>query len=84
MNNPHNRTGGMVSNYASGLGSTYGAISFYYDLIFMGHAPLYSITIGIKRGVVIMLLVIVTFKTNEYSVASHIWFDHHMGVLWAH
>ena len=48
----------------SGWISTFDAISFYYHLIFKGHVPL-AIIIGIEKSVVIVLLVIVTFKTNE-------------------
>ena len=43
LNKQHNRTGGMASTMLSipnGCGSTFGAISFYYDLIFNGRVPL--------------------------------------------
>ena len=49
--------------YSSGWGSTFGTISFYYDLFFMRRVPL--IFIGIKNGVVVVLLDLITFKTNE-------------------
>ena len=43
LNQPHNRTGGMTStmlSMPSGWGSTFGVISFYYDLIFKGRVPI--------------------------------------------
>ena len=59
-NKPHNnRTRGVVSTMLSkpsGWGSTFGAISFYYDLIFKGRVPSHSIIIVIKRGVVTVLV----------------------------
>jgi len=63
LNKPHNRTRGIAStmlSMPSGWKSTFGAISFYYDLIFKECVPSHS-----KRGIVIVLLVIVTFKTNK-------------------
>jgi len=50
LNKPHNRTEGMAStmlSMPSGWGSTFGAISFYYD---KGASPSHSIIIGIEKG----------------------------------
>ena len=58
-NKPHNRTGGVVSttllvstmlSKPSGWGSTFGAISFYYDLIFKGRVP-HTQSLLLSKGV---------------------------------
>ena len=57
-NKSHKRTGGVVStmlSMLSGRGSTFGAISFYYDLIFKRSVPSHSIIIGIEMGHVLLL-----------------------------
>jgi len=69
LNKPHNRAGSitltMLSINSKQLGVTFGALSFYFDLIFKEYVPSHSIIIGTEGGVVIVLLVIVTFKINE-------------------
>ena len=54
LNEPHNRTMDMAStmlSVPSGWGSNFGAISFYYDLIFKGHVTLtLDHYIGIEKG----------------------------------
>jgi len=55
----------VVSTMLLPRGLTFGATSFYYDLIIKGRVPLSLDYYWYKRGVVIMLLVIVTFITNE-------------------
>ena len=78
LHKPHNRTGGLVStmlSMPSDWGSTFGAISFHYDQIFMGNVPF---TLWYQKGVW-SLYFIVTFKTNKER-----WYNHHTGILWAH
>ena len=73
LNKPHNRTGGMVLlSMPSDWGSTFGTISFYYDLIFKGHVPLALNHYWIKGGMVIMLLVIVTVHSRLTSSKPYI------------
>ena len=59
LNKPHKRTGGMASTIGWGL--TFGTISIYYDLICKGciDTPYAQSLLVSKRGVVIVLLVIV-------------------------
>ena len=69
LNKPHNRTVGMPStvlSIPSGWGSTFDAISFYYDLIFMWCVPL---ALGIKRAWI------------DSQVANHTKSNHHIGIL---
>ena len=66
---PHNRIGGMAStmlSIPSSWGSTFGTTSFYYmTQSLRGISPHTQSLLVSKRGVVIMLLAVVAFKTNK-------------------
>ena len=69
LNKPPNKTVGMTStmlSMPSGWGSTFGAISFYYDSIIIGRVSLaFDHYWYRKEGTVIVLIVIIAFKSND-------------------